>query len=277
VLEASFEDTLPGVELGGQVALVTGATGGIGNAIARALHERGARVLLSGRRQDALDELAASLGDRAQVLVADLAERDAPARLAEDAGAVDVLVANAALPASGRVEDFDHDEIDRALDVNLRAPIQLTRALLPGMLARGRGHVVLVSSLSGKVASPRSGIYSATKFGLRGFAAGLREDVEPKGVGVTVVFPGFVREAGLFADSGVKLPPWVGTRTPEQVAAAVVRGIERDRAEVDVAPLGLRVGTRIAGLAPVTVGRVQRRLGSERIADALADAQRDKR
>jgi short-subunit dehydrogenase len=277
VLEASFEDTLRGVQLGGQAALVTGATGGIGNAIARALHERGARVLLSGRRKDALDELAAGLGDRCEVLVADLAERDAPTRLAEAAGAVDVLVANAALPASGRVDDFDHDEIDRALDVNLRAPIQLTRALLPGMLERGHGHVVLVSSLSGKAASPRSGIYSATKFGLRGFAAGLREDVEPCGIGVTVVFPGFVRGAGLFADSGVKLPPWVGTRTPQQVAEAVVRGIERERAEVDVAPLGLRVGTRIAGLAPVTVARLQRRLGSERIADALADAQRGKR
>ena len=75
----------------------------------------------------------------------------------------------------------------------------------------------------------------------------------------------------------MKLPPWVGTRTPEQVAAAVVRGIEREQAEVDVAPLGLRLGTRIAGLAPVTVARAQRRLGSARIADALADAQRDKR
>jgi uncharacterized protein len=277
VLEASFEDTLRGVQLGGQAALVTGATGGIGNAIARALHDRGARVLVSGRRRDALDELAASLGERTEVLVADLAERDAPTRLAEAAGAVDVFVANAALPASGRVEDFDHDQIDRALDVNLRAPIQLTRALLPGMLERGRGHVVFVSSLSGKAASPRSGIYSATKFGLRGFAAGLREDVETKGIGVTVVFPGFVRDAGLYADSGVKLPPWVGTRTPEQVAAAVVSGIERERAEVDVAPLGLRLGTRIAGLAPVTAARVQRRLGSARIADALADAQRGKR
>ena len=226
-LAQSASDSFRGVQLGGARALVTGATGGIGDAIARALHARGAHVLLSGRRQEALDELAGRLGERTEVLVADLAERDAPTRLADAAGAVDVLVANAALPASGRVEDFSHDEIDRALDVNLRAPIQLTRALLPGMLARGRGHVVLVSSLSGKTASPRSGIYSATKFGLRGFAAGLREDVEPKGIGVTVVFPGFVSEAGLFAESGVRLPPWVGTRTPEQVAAAVVA---RDRA-----------------------------------------------
>ena len=254
---------------------MTGATGGIGGAIARALHARGAHVVLTGRREELLEELRASLGERAELVPGDLAEREGAARLAAAAGDVDVLVANAALPASGRVEDFDPEQIDRALDVNLRAPIQLTRALLPGMLERGRGHVVFVSSLSGKAASPRSGIYSATKFGLRGFAAGLREDVEPRGIGVTVVFPGFVSEAGFFADSGVKLPRWVGTRTPDQVAAAVVEGIERGRAELDVAPLGLRIGTRVAALAPVTVGRLQRRLGSERIADALTDAQRD--
>jgi hypothetical protein len=86
-----------------------------------------------------------------------------------------------------------------------------------------------------------------------------------------------VSDAGLFADTGVKLPPWVSTRTPEQVAAGLVRGIEDGRAEVDVAPFGLRVGTRIAALAPVTVARVQRRLGAERIAEALARGQRHKR
>ena len=256
---------------------MTGATGGIGGAIARALHERGATVVLSGRREDLLDRLRGELGERAESVPADLAERDGPARLAEAAGPVDVIVANAALPASGRIDAFDPDEIDRSIDVNLRAPVQLTRALLPGMLERGRGHVVLVSSLSGKVGSPRSGIYSATKFGLRGFAAGLREDVEPLGIGVTVVFPGFVSDAGFFAESGVKLPRWVATRTPEQVADGVVRGIERERAEVDVAPLSLRLGTRISELAPVTAARVQRRLGSERIADQLSDAQREKR
>jgi short-subunit dehydrogenase len=266
---------VPLVQLGGARALVTGASGGIGGAIARALHARGAELVLTGRREEQLAELQAAVGG--EVVPLDLAERDGPARLAEAAGAVDVLVANAGLPASGRVEDFGPDEIDKALDVNLRAPIQLTRALLPGMLERGRGHVVLVSSLSGKVASLRSGIYSATKFGLRGFAAGLREDLGESGVGVTVIFPGFVSDAGFFAESGVKLPRWVGTRTPEQVAAAVIRGIELGRAELDVAPLGLRVGTRLAELAPVTAARVQRRLGSERIADGLSAAQRDKR
>ncbi len=257
---------------------MTGATGGIGGAIARALQARGAQLVLTGRREEQLAALGTSLGEgRVEVVSLDLAEHDGPARLADASGAVDVLVANAALPASGRVEDFTPDAIDRALDVNLRAPIQLTRALLPGMLERGRGHIVLVSSLSGKVASPRSGIYSATKFGLRGFAAGLREDVGQSGIGVTVIFPGFVSDAGFFAESGVKLPRWVGTRTPEQVAAAVVRGVEQERPELDVAPLSLRVGTRLAEMAPVTAAWVQRRLGSERIADALSDAQRDKR
>jgi short-subunit dehydrogenase len=269
--------TVPTVQLNGTTALLTGATGGIGRAIARALDAEGARVLLSGRRADLLEELRAGLGDGANCLPADLAEPGAAAELAGRAGAVDVLVANAGLPASGRLDGFTPAEIDRALDVNLRAPMQLTRELLPGMLERGRGHLVYVSSLSGKVASTGSSVYSATKFGLRGFAAGLREDLYLSGVGVTVVFPGFVRDAGMFADSGARLPSWVGTVTPEQVAEAVVSGVERGRAEVDVAPLSLRAGTLAGSLAPVTAARVQRRLGSDRIARAIADRQRAKR
>ena len=158
--------------------------------------------------------------------------------------------------------------------MNLRAPIQLTRALLPGMLERGRGHLLYVSSLSGKVASPRGALYSATKYGLRGYAAGLRQDVEPRGVGVTVVYPGFISGAGMFADSGAKLPPWVGTRTPQQVAEAVASAIENGRAEVDVAPLSLRAGSLLASIAPVTLARVQRRLGSVGVADSIAEGQR---
>jgi uncharacterized protein len=265
------------VQLQGSTALLTGATGGIGQVIAQALGAEGARVLLSGRRAELLEEVRARLGDDARCLPVDLAQAGAAAELAGRAGAVDVLVANAALPASGSLDDFSPQEIDRALDVNLRAPMLLTRALLPGMLERGRGHVVLVSSLSGKVASIGSSVYSATKFGLRGFAAGLREDLHGTGVGVTVVYPGFVSEAGMFAESGVRLPRWVGTVTPEQVAEAVVRGIERERAEIDVAPLGLRAGTLAGSLAPVTVARVQRRLGSDRLARAIATGQRPKR
>jgi short-subunit dehydrogenase len=265
------------MELGGARVLLTGASGGLGRAIAAALSAEGARVLLSGRRGQALQELAEGLDGAAEVLVADLADAASAVALAEDAGAVDVLVASAGLPASGPLSDFSPEQIDRAIDVNLRAPMQLTRALLPGMVERGRGHVVLMSSLSGKAGSAGSSVYSATKFGLRGFAAGLREDLHGSGVGVTVVFPSFVRDAGMFHDSGVRLPAWVGTRSPEEVARAVIRGVESGKPEIDVAPLTLSVGARAAGLAPGLTAGLQRRLGSEQVARAFTRAQRSKR
>jgi short-subunit dehydrogenase len=257
--------------------LITGATGGIGMAIARRMHGRGATVLLSGRKAEALERLRAELGERAEVLVCDLAERDQVAALAERAGKVDVLVANAALPASGHLLGFSPGEIDRALDVNLRAPIMLARALAPAMSDRGYGHLVFVSSLSGKAGSAGSSLYSASKFGLRGFAQGLHEDLRSAGVGVSTVFPGFIRDAGMFHESGAKLPFYVGTRKPDHVAKAVVKAVERGKLEIDVAPLGLRVGTAFAGLAPATVGAVQRRFGSHEISAEIARGQTDKR
>jgi short-subunit dehydrogenase len=256
---------------------VTGATGGIGAAIARGLHARGATVLISGRQADVLERLRAELADRVEVLVADLAERDAVAALPERAGQVDVLVANAALPASGPLIGYDPVHIDRALDVNLRAPIQLARDLAPPMKERGYGHLVFISSLSGKSAAAGSSLYSATKFGLRGFALGLREDLQGSGVGVTTVFPGFIRDAGMFHDSGAKLPRGVGTRTPEQVAQAVIKGIQRNKAEIDVAPLGLRMGAAVAGLAPATINGIQRRFGANDLSASIAKGQESKR
>jgi short-subunit dehydrogenase len=265
------------VDLAGSRALITGATGGIGAAIARALHAKGAAVVLSGRQGDVLERLSAELGERAEVLVADLCDGEQVAALPGRAGQVDVLVANAALPASGHLLGFEPDHIDRALDVNLRAPIQLSRALVPAMSERGFGHLVFISSLSGKVAASGSSLYSATKFGLRGFALGLREDLHGSGVGVSTVFPGFIRDAGMFHDSGAKLPAFVGTRTPEQVAAAVVRGVERDKGELDVAPFGLRAGAAAAGLAPGVVAAVQRRFGGTTISESIARGQASKR
>jgi short-subunit dehydrogenase len=261
----------------GRRVLLTGASGGIGAAIARALSARGAELVLSARRTDALESLRDELGESASVRPCDLADPAAVAALATEAESVDVLVANAGLPASGRVDDFTPEQIDRALDVNLRAPMQLARALVPGMVERGSGQLVFISSLAGKVASAGSAIYSATKFGLRGFAAGLREDLHGSGVGVTAVFPGFVSDAGLFAEAGVELPAWVSTVKPERVADAVVRGIEGNRGEIDVAPLSLKVGSRISALAPGAAAAVQRRLGSHELSAEIARGQTDKR
>jgi short-subunit dehydrogenase len=145
------------------------------------------------------------------------------------------------------------------------------------MVERRRGHVVFMSSLQGKATTPVSSIYCATKFGLRGFALALREDLRRHGVGVSVVLPGFIRDAGMFADANAKLPPGIGTRSPEDVAEAVVSAIDRNRAEVEVAPVGLRLGTAAASVAPALSAAVSRRLGSERIAAAIVAGQRAKR
>jgi short-subunit dehydrogenase len=253
--------------------LLTGASGGIGHAIARTIAARTADLVLTARRTEVLEPLAADLG--ARVIGCDLSSREDVARLIEEAGRIDVLIANAALPASGLLSELTQPEIDRMLEVNLRAPIALARALAPGMVERRRGHLAFISSLSGKTASPASSVYSATKFGLRGFALGLREDLRPHGVGV--VLPGFVREAGMFADSQATLPPGVGTRSPEEVARAVLSAIDRDRGEVVIAPLSMRIGASIGVVAPAFASAVSRRLGSHRVAADIAAGQRDKR
>jgi short-subunit dehydrogenase len=254
--------------------LLTGATGGIGAAIARALAARGATLVLSGRRTDVLEPLAQEVGGTA--IACDLSRRDEVQRLLETAGEVDVLVANAGLPGTGLLTDLTQEQVDRMLEVNLRAPIALAHGLMPEMIARRSGHLVFISSLNGRVATPATSIYAATKFGLRGFALGLRQDLRPHGVGVSVVMPGFVSEAGMFAEAGVKLPPGVGTRSPAQVAAGVIRAIESNRAEVDVAPLGLRLGATVASVAPEFAATVTRLTGGEKVAADLAAGQRAK-
>ena len=245
--------------------LLTGATGGLGEAIARELGGRGAKLILTGRRTDVLEGLAGELGARA--LAADLADRAAVDRLLGEAGAVDILVANAALPGAGRLEEFEMDEVDRTLEVNLRAPIAMAHALAPAMVARGGGHLLFVASLSGKAPTAMTSLYNATKFGLRGFALGLRPELRERGVGVSVVNPGFIREAGMFAASGAKLPPGVGTRSPQDVGRAVAEAIARNRPEVDVAPLTLRVGSAFAGLAPGLAATVTRKTGNDKLAE----------
>jgi short-subunit dehydrogenase len=263
------------VNVAGRTVLLTGATGGLGHTIARRLHVAGAHLVLTGRRTDVLEALAAETG--ARTLAVDLADEAAVERLANDCADVDILIANAALPGSGHVMSFSVEQIDRALAVNLRAPMVLSRVIGERMVARRSGHIVVMSSLAGKAGTPRSGVYSATKFGLRGFAQGLRQDLRPHGVGVTAVFPGFVRDAGMFAESGAKLPPGVGTSTPGQVADAVLRAIKRNRGEVDIAPLPMRLGAMFAGLAPEIAATFTRLTGGERVGDQFGHGQAAKR
>ncbi|MFD5425987.1 SDR family NAD(P)-dependent oxidoreductase [Streptomyces sp. NPDC127084] len=261
----------------GSTVLLTGVTGGIGAALASELGARGARLILTGRRPEALEPLVERYGARG--VVADLADPDDIERLAREAAGADILVANAALPSSGELLDYTPEQLDRALAVNLRAPAMLARLLAPAMVEARRGHLAFVGSMSGKTATKHSALYNATKFGLRGFALGLRQDLHEHGVGVSVIQPGFVRDAGMFAATGAEAPAGLGTVSPRQVVAGVVRAIEQDRAEVNVAPAMMKVLTAIGGQFPGFSERVQRRAGesTDRTLRRVVEAQRKSR
>jgi short-subunit dehydrogenase len=229
-------------ELTGRRALLTGASTGLGPIIARRLGRERVRLTLSARDESRLAALARELED-ATVIVADLARPGEAERLAEAAGGVDLLISNAGVPANGRLADFTVENLDRALQVNLRSAMVLTRLLLPAMLARRSGHVVLMASMSGRVPAPGSSVYNATKFALRGFGYGLRAELRGTGVGVSLVSPTYVSGAGMWADTGLRAR--VRETTPEKVAEAVVRAIRQDRAEIAVAPVEQRLFSRL--------------------------------
>jgi short-subunit dehydrogenase len=257
------------VELRGATVLLTGATGGIGHAIARRLKRDGAELILTGRNAEVLAPLAEELGARS--IVADLGDPASLDALLTGAGRIDILVANAALPGVGLISEVTVEKIDANLNVNLRAPIMLARGLLPQMTERKSGHLVFIGSVSGIVASPGSTLYNATKFGLRGFADALRQDTHGTGVGVTLVEPGFVRDAGMFVNSGLEVPRGTRTVSPERVAAGVVRGIAKDKGEIVVAPAEIRIAARLGSLAPSINAAIQRRAGAADIVSKHAD------
>lgn len=242
----------------GKTALLTGAAGGLGRAIAAALAERDVTLILSGRNREALEELAASLpGSGHRILVADLGEPGVGEQLADTAGEFDIFVANAGLPGSGVPAELSVEEIQRAMRVNLEAPMLTARALAPKLAERGEGHMVFISSLSGKAAEPESSLYNATKFGIRGFALGLCADLRPQGVGVSIISPGYVRKAGMFARAGIDPPPGRGTVPPERVGAAVVRAIERNKVEVVVGGAPHRAIAHLSLAIPGLAARAQ--------------------
>jgi short-subunit dehydrogenase len=266
------------MDLAGKTALLTGATGGLGRAIAKALAARGAKLALSGRKAEALAALAAELpGDGHSVFPADLGEEGAAEKLAAAVGQVDALIANAGLPGSGRLEELTAEQLSRTLRVNLEAPMLLAQAFEPAMIEQGSGHMVFVSSLSGKSPTPLSSIYNATKFGLRGFALGLRADLDPRGIGVSLVSPGTIREAGMYADSGADPIPGLGTSSPKQVADAVVKAIERNKVEITVAPIQQRLLAHFALASPGISVKVASGDAGQKAAAAVAEGQHDKR
>jgi short-subunit dehydrogenase len=261
------------MQIPGRTVLLTGASGGIGHAIARRLSSDGARLVLTGRRRDALEALAAELG--AEPRPADLTDR----RALHELGGLDAdcFVSNAALPGSGALDEYTLEELDRVLDVNLRAPVVLARLLVARMRAKGEGHLLFVTSVSARMPSAWASLYCATKFGLRGFALSLRQELRGTGIGVSLVLPGMVRDAGMFAEAGVEPPRGAGTSSPEEVATAVSRAIQIGPAQLTVAPLAVRLNMELASAAPGLAGAIGARLGADQFMAALARGQRHKR
>jgi len=228
------------------VALVTGASRGIGPFIARSLAEAGYSLVLTGRSASELEALADDLkakGTTAVALPADLTvteDVETLARTAErEVSRVDVLVNNAGGDPQREFDDMTWAENDAIFQLNVIAPMRLTHLLLPGMLERRRGHIVNISSIAGRVGFPYTEAYAAAKDGLMGFTRVLRNDYRSRGVSASVVVLGAIRDAGQgqrTADQlGMKMPA-MGTSPAKAVGKAVVAAIEKDRAEIVVMP-----------------------------------------
>jgi short-subunit dehydrogenase len=239
------------VALGGGRALVTGASSGIGAATARALAADGASVALAGRDATKLADVAAETGGPA--FAGDLTEPGYPARLVAEASAVlgglDIVVSNAGAGWCGPFRDMPPGDIDDLIDLNLRAPAHLLRAAVPDLVAKGRGHLVLVGSIAGLVGVANEVLYSATKAGLGGLAASLRAELAGTGVKVSLISPGVV-DTPFFSRRN---RPYNRSRPApipaHEVADAIVDCLRFGRPEA-IVPAWLTVPARIHGLVP---------------------------
>ena len=186
-------------DLTGKTALVTGASGGIGGAIAEALHAQGAIVALSGTRRQPLDDLAAKLGDRVHVIPANLSSAEEVEKLAKDAeaalGSLDILVNNAGLTRDGLVMRMKDEDWDTVIDVNLTAAFRLCRAAVRGMMKRRFGRIVNITSVVGVTGNPGQVNYCASKAGLIGMSKSLAQEVASRGITVNCIAPGFITSA----------------------------------------------------------------------------------
>jgi short-subunit dehydrogenase len=250
------------MELPDAVVLLTGSSQGIGESCAAALSERGARVILHGRSADIVGPVAGQLG--AKVVAADLVEECAARALAEEArdvyGRVDAIVHCAGVGWYGPTTQMSPAKIDELLRVNLRAPIQLTRALLPQMLARGSGHVAFIASIAGLTGVACEAVYAATKAGLITFADSLRLELHGSGIGISVISPGAVRTK-FFEHRGTPYGRRIPRPLPpERVATAVVRSLEHGSGDT-VLPHWLAVAPATRALAPRLFEALNRRLG----------------
>lgn len=241
------------MKLDGSVALITGASHGIGHATACALHARGCAVGLVARSGPELDAACSALGSRAAFAVADVAEMDQVERavtdITEKLGMPDILVNNAGIGAYGAMLDQETGLFERLMRVNYLGTVNATLAVLPAMVERRRGHIVNIASIAGRLGAPFEAAYSASKFAVVGLSESLAAEVQALGIGVSLVNPGPV--ATKFAEArGVPFQRSVPRPLrAERIAHAVVEAIEGDRFEQTL-PRWLRIGVAVRSVSP---------------------------
>ncbi|MEX2347494.1 MAG: SDR family NAD(P)-dependent oxidoreductase [Balneolaceae bacterium] len=246
--------------LSGSSAILTGASRGIGIHIARALARQGINLALVARSTGALDKVSddvQSFDVKTAVIPADLSEtrqvEDLAKKAEKELGPVDILINNAGVEFTAPFEEYPAGELETEVQVNLLAPMLLTRFVLPGMLKRKHGHIVNISSLAGKTGLPFQTPYGSTKAGLVMFSHSLRAELLNNPVGVSVICPGFVADDGMYArveKNGLRAPKLMKPSAIDSVTTAVIRAIKKDVAEIIVNPLPMRPGVVLRELFP---------------------------
>ncbi len=251
-----------------RTALVTGASRGLGPYVARALARQGVNLVLTARSADALEDVAremTGLGVKAVPIPADITDAAAREALLEQAktaiGPLDILINNAGMEWVSRYTSMSPEDIETMVRTNLVAPLLLSRLVLPDMRERADGHIVMMSSLGGKKGSPYSATYAATKAGLIEWTSGIREELRGTGVSASVICPGFVTEAGMFAEYHKRAPKMVGETTPEKVADAVIRAIGDDVGEIVVNPGPVKLSAIMNAVSPTFTSWLLRTFG----------------
>ena len=269
------------MELRGANALVTGAAGGLGRYITRALAAQGANVAVSdlpGEPLEARAKEVAGFGTRVEAVPADLAKqgqrRELIAGAEEALGPIDLLVNNAGLEFVGPYAEAPLAQIDLITKVNLLSVMELSRLALPGMLERGRGHIVNIASLAGKAPLAYFHTYNATKFGVVGFSHSLRHELTDEPVSVSVICPGFIEREGMYGRVEEQVGPEnpLGSSPPEKVGTAVVRAVNEDRAEIIINERPVRPLIALASVAPKAAIWLNEKVGTREAAREMGKA-----
>ena len=229
------------MNLAGKRAIVTGASRGLGPYIAKTLAEKGVNIVAMARDIEGLEKTKSEIqlsGQKCNIVSIDLTKINKLENLIkniwDDFGPIDLLINNAGIENYQHFDHLSKDAISNIISTNLRAPLELTRCILPKMINQKSGHIINISSLAGKKGVAYNSVYSASKAGLLMWSDALRQEYKNSPIDISVICPGFVSEAGMFFDGNVDAPKLLGTSSPQKVANAVIKALKKGSCEIIV-------------------------------------------